>query len=214
MEGGILQPLASPSLRSVFVEALKNVPSSKDESESYYEFLKNYYKDSDDGLENSIEDRVKILGAGSDHAPFAYYAGVPALYYFFTIDKKKYPGYSGKYPTYHTGYETFYLMDKLLDPGFKLHKTCSQLSIHMLLQLAESAILPLQPEEIVREVEKALGKMEKNNVTKTLVDNGAGTAYTSMKQSFQKFKLSVNGWAEKKVTLENSHEITDFPRYY
>jgi len=102
-------------------------------------------------------------------------------------------------------------MDKLLDPGFKLHKTCSQLSIHMLLQLAESVILPLQPEEIVREVEKALGKMEKNNVTKTLVDNGAGTAYTSMKQSFQKFKLSVDGWAEKKVTLENSYEITDFP---
>ena len=126
----------------MFVEALKNVPSTKDESESYYEFLKDYYKDSHDGFKDTVEDRVKILGAGSDHAPFAYYAGVPALYYFFGLDKKKYPGYSSRYPTYHTGYETFYLMDKLLDPGFKLHKTCSQLSIHMLLHLAESAILP------------------------------------------------------------------------
>ena len=27
---------------------------------------------------------------------------------------------------YHTGYETFYLMDKIIDPGYKIHRTCAQ----------------------------------------------------------------------------------------
>ena len=26
----------------------------------------------------------------------------------------------------HTGYDTFYLMDKLIDPGYKIHRTCAQ----------------------------------------------------------------------------------------
>ena len=72
----------------------------------------------------------QILGSGSDHAPFAFTAGVPALYYGFYVDKQKYPGLSG-YPTYHTGFETFFLMEQLLDPGFRLARTCTQLALHM-----------------------------------------------------------------------------------
>ena len=48
----------------------------------------------------------------------------------------------GQYPTYHTGYETFYLMDEIIDPDFKIHKTCAESTIHMVLNLADSAILP------------------------------------------------------------------------
>jgi N-acetylated-alpha-linked acidic dipeptidase len=133
VSGDILEPSASPVLKSVFVEAIKNVPSTKDQSKTYYQFLKEYYKNGENPVDN-IEDKVKILGSGSDHAPFAYYAGVPALYYSFKIDKQKYPGIKSSYPMYHTGYETFYLMDHLVDPGFKLHKTCTQLSLHMIFQ--------------------------------------------------------------------------------
>ena len=61
------------------------------------------------------------------------------------------------------------LMGTLLDPGFKLIKTCFQLSVHMLMQLIEPPILPFQPEEIVRKVEKSLNGMEKNDVTKTVL---------------------------------------------
>ena len=153
MEGDIFQAAASPSLKSVVVEALKNIPYTTVESKSYYEFLKNYYDDADDDSNNTVEDRIGLLGSGSDHNTFVFYAGIPSLIYGFKIDKRKYPGSTGGYPTYHTGYETFYLMDTLLDPGFKLLKTCSQLSLHMLLQLTEPTILPLQPEHIVREVE-------------------------------------------------------------
>ena len=208
MSGDILNPKASPSLKSVFVEAIKNVPSTKDSSKSYYDFLKEYYKNDETPVDN-IEDKINILGSGSDHAPFAYYAGVPSLDYFFDIDKQKYPESTGGYPTYHTGYETFFLMDHLLDPGFKLHKTCVQLSLHIILQLAESTILPFQPLDIVKELVKAFDKMEKENVTKTLRDNGASAAFDLMKESFDGFKLTVDSWTEKRNNLEKTDALVD-----
>ena len=48
----------------------------------------------------------------------------------FKDDTKKYKGV-GQYPTYHTGYETFYLMDEIIDPGFKIHRTCAQVNFRI-----------------------------------------------------------------------------------
>eukprot|EP00092_Neocalanus_flemingeri_P089241 GFUD01112903.1.p1 GENE.GFUD01112903.1~~GFUD01112903.1.p1 ORF type:complete len:755 (-),score=192.43 GFUD01112903.1:119-2383(-) len=206
--GDILGPSASPLLKTVFVEAIKNVPSTKDKSKTYYQFLKEYYKNDEKPVDN-IEDKIKILGAGSDHAPFAYYAGVPALYYSFDVDTQKYPGVKAGYPMYHTGYETFYLMDQLLDPGFKLHKTCSQLSLHMILQLVQSSILPFNPTHIIKELEKAIDAMEEKNVTKTIKDNGAGQAFDLMTESLNGFKLSVNKWTEMRKEIENTGALDD-----
>jgi len=199
VSGDILKPYASASLKSVFLEAIKGVPSTLDSSKTYYEFLKEYHKD--DG--ENVEDQIKILGSGSDHATFAYYAGVPALYYSFGIDKKKYPKYSGGYPLYHTGYETFYAMDKLIDPGFKLHRTCSQISLHMILQLAESSIVPLDPKGVVSEIEKGFQKMNE----KALKDNGAGEALSHLKESFEVLKSSVSKWKSQMST----QKLDDLP---
>ena len=84
VSGDILSPKASPILKDVFVEAIKDVPSSKDPSKSYYEFLKERLENGNE----TVEDLVKIAGSGSDHAPFSFYAGIPALTFAFRIDKK------------------------------------------------------------------------------------------------------------------------------
>ena len=132
--GDILSPKASPILKEVFLAAIRAVPSTLDPTKSYYEFLETWLAAGEKTADTSVEEYVKILGSGSDHASFAFYAGVPALYFSFRTDDHKYPG--AGYPAYHTGFETFFLMDEILDPGFALHKSCSQLSLHMLLQVA------------------------------------------------------------------------------
>ena len=76
------------------------------------------------------EPKIKLLGSGSDHAPFAFYATIPGINLRFKDDSKKYKGI-GQYPTYHTGFETFYLMAKIVDPGFKIHRTCAQVPISL-----------------------------------------------------------------------------------
>ena len=73
------------------------------------------------------EPKISLLGSGTDHASFAFYANIPAIDLEFVPDEKKYPSISSSwYPMYHTGYDTFYLMDKLIDPGYKIHRTCAQ----------------------------------------------------------------------------------------
>ena len=194
VSGDILSPEASPILKDVFVEAIKNVASSKDPKKSYYEFLEERL----DEKHGTVEDLVKITGSGSDHAPFSFYAGIPALYFSFKVDKKKYPGVAFPYPTYHTGFETFHLMDKVVDPGFKIHKTCTQLGLHMLLNLAESKIMPLNPHHIGKELDKGVSSLIKENVTVKLTELGMEKPWKLVQESIEEFKIAVRKWSEKK----------------
>ena len=134
VKGDLVVPNASPILKDVILAALHAVPSVMDPGLSYYESLSAWLARDPESQGSSVEDSVRILGSGSDHDTFAFYAGVPALFYQFKPDPQKYPGISG-YPTYHTGFETFHLMDKIIDPGFLLHRSCAQLATHALLQV-------------------------------------------------------------------------------
>ena len=109
IQGPILLAYASPSLTGVFLKAIKGIPSTADQTQTYYQFLEDFYQRDNSTKKKSVRENIKILGSGTDHASFAYYAGVPSTYQKFKIDKLKYPGVSG-YPTYHTGFETFYLL--------------------------------------------------------------------------------------------------------
>lgn len=80
-------------------------------SRSYYDFWEEWASKNGDS-----KPEFSLLGSGTDHAGFAFYAGVPAINLVFKIDNKKYKDV-GTYPPYHTGYDTFYLVDKILDPG-------------------------------------------------------------------------------------------------
>lgn len=152
VSGPIVKPQASPVLKDTVVNALKMADDpTTDGPRKYYEFWDNwtnqvhnskikeiihillktnydlFYKDNN-GTERK-EPKFSLLGSGSDHAPFAFYANIPAINLRFKDDTKKHKGV-GQYPTYHTGYETFYLMDKIIDPGFKIHRTCAQVELN------------------------------------------------------------------------------------
>ena len=205
--GDILSPKASPILKDVFVEAIKAVPSTFDPSQSYYEFLEGWLASGEKTKDTSVEEYVKILGSGSDHHEFAFYAGVPGLYFAFRTDEQKYP--KAGYPAYHTGFETFYLMDKILDPGFALHKSCSQLGMHMMLQLAESALLPLATRHFVAEVEKGLAGLEKVGAVKQLRDAGLGKPFDVLVESIEEFSAASSLWTERRQEMQKSGELDD-----
>ena len=67
--------------------------------------------------------RITLLGAGSDFAPFIGKIGVTCADFRYRFDPKL--GISG-YPLYHSVYETFHLVDKIMDPTFAVSCTmCS-----------------------------------------------------------------------------------------
>lgn len=205
--GDILSPKASPILKDVFLDAIKAIPSTLDPGKTYYQFLTDWLARGEKTKDTTVEEYVKILGSGSDHASFSFYAGVPALYFSFRTDEQKYPG--AGYPTYHSGFETFYLMDTILDPGFALHRSCSQLSTHMLLQLAESALLPLATSHFVAEVEKGLKAMEEGTAAQQLRDLGLQEPYNILLSSIQDFKLAAESWSQAREGMVERGELAD-----
>ena len=62
-----------------------------------------------------------------DHAGFAFCAGIPAINLGFKVDKKVEGAWF--YPPYHTGYDTFYLVDKIIDPGNNSSKFLRHLNV-------------------------------------------------------------------------------------
>lgn len=202
VSGPIAKPQASPVLQDVVIEGLKHAwAPPNDAAETYYDFLTEWLNsDLKDG-EEAKKPEVSLLGSGSDHAPFAFYAGVPSINHRFKDDHKRYPGV-GQYPTYHTGFETFYLMDKIIDPGFHLHKICAQSSIHMLLNLADSMIIPYNLERFPEVMLDSLNKLRENNVTQLYQDNGASLSH--LEQAVKNFAQASKEYMAKLKTMEPS----------
>ncbi|KAL4238330.1 hypothetical protein ACF0H5_003040 [Mactra antiquata] len=59
---------------------------------------------------------ISLPGAGSDYSTFRDRLGIPVMDVRFTWNRR----YKvSSYPMYHSAYETFYLVDKIMDRGFK-----------------------------------------------------------------------------------------------
>ena len=216
VSGPIAKPQASPILKDIVYDALKAASPpddnpkessyfpTKSSSGSYYDFWHEWTNRGVDSGKETIP-KVKHLGSGSDHAGFAFYSGIPAVNLRFKDDNKKYPGI-GQYPTYHTGYETFYLVDKLIDPGFSVHRTCAQTSVHMLLNLADSLMLPYSLQHFPDEMKSALKDMKEKKVSKTLEDNGATLQH--LEDGVEKFSLAVEDYQQKIRTMDKTNPVT------
>ena len=84
--------------------------------------------------------RVANLGSGSDYAPFYQFAGVPSADFHYSF------GYNNKslfYPVYHSQHDTFNWTKKFVDPKFEYHKAATQLCGGLLIQFADSPLLPM-----------------------------------------------------------------------
>jgi len=156
MAGPILEPSASPTLRDLIKEAVKDVTSPENEEESYYDFWRRWAEEGED----FTPEVSPFVGAGSDHASFLFYAGIPVMDLMFVTDSKVYPNLTGIYPAYHTGYETFRLVDEIYDPEYKIFRACAQLNLRLSLELAESKMLPFTMENYAEVMEAGMEELE------------------------------------------------------
>ena len=69
----------SPMMKGVFLNALKDI--EKEDGTTLLSYYEEYFK-----RENkTVLDTIKTLGSGSDHDPFAFFAGVPSSYHAFKL---------------------------------------------------------------------------------------------------------------------------------
>ena len=74
------------------------------------------------------------LGSGSDYTVFVDHLGVPSMDLRF----------EGLHGTYHSMYDDFEYLDRVVDPGFHIHLAMSDLWSRVALRLAEAQQLPLR----------------------------------------------------------------------
>ena len=81
-------------------------------------------------------------------------------------------------------------MDKLVDPGFNKSKACTQLGLHMALQMTEAPVLPYSLADMTKAIEGAITELQ-NTTFVTLREHGAGESLDVTLEAFQKFKAAA-----------------------
>ena len=120
------------------------------------------------------------------------------------MDTKLYPK-TGAYPTYHTGFETFYLVDRIIDPGFVISKSSAQFNLHVILQLAERPLLPFSLTEILSVLEQAL----QGDNFRALRQIGLGESLDVMTEALLTFKTAVLDWERELERMQEAGELED-----
>ncbi|XP_077990909.1 N-acetylated-alpha-linked acidic dipeptidase 2-like [Glandiceps talaboti] len=126
---------SSPLLRQAIFNAAKKVTDPDDPSRTLYDSWLERIPDYD----YTDIPYISNLGSGSDFAPFMYRIGVPGLDIRYRYDSSL--GISSN-PTYHSAYETLYLMEEFLDPTFSHHLAMSRVMAEITRDLSDSLIIP------------------------------------------------------------------------
>ncbi|XP_071509915.1 glutamate carboxypeptidase 2-like [Diadema antillarum] len=117
---------ATPNLNTIIYDAAKKIPNPDPTHENG---------------EETLYDTIVTLGSGSDFRPFLQIAGISVIDFVYTYDNVKTP--IASYPTYHSVYETFYLVDELYTNAFKYILAAGRLYAEILRRLADDIVLPL-----------------------------------------------------------------------
>ncbi|XP_076313900.1 N-acetylated-alpha-linked acidic dipeptidase 2-like [Tachypleus tridentatus] len=196
--GTKFQVAASPLLASVVQEMTRYVEDPGSPEKSVYDTWKDYHSD---GMGDEKEPRVRTLSSGSDHSPFAFYAGIPSIDISWVVDKKIYP--IATYPAYHTAYETFDLMSRLIDPKFIYHQSCSRLNGLLLHRLSGSLLLPYNLTTYGEELQMAFHSLEEKGILEKLEDQGISLGL--LKETIDNFTKTATEWHKhtKETDLDN-----------
>nr|XP_002741450.2 PREDICTED: N-acetylated-alpha-linked acidic dipeptidase 2 [Saccoglossus kowalevskii] len=148
---------ASPLLFQAIFSAAKKVDDPSDPSKSVYDV---WLERNPDFL-NPVP-YVSNLGSGSDFAPFMYRIGVPGADIRYTYSRSL--GISS-YPAYHSAYETLYLMETYIDPGFKYHLAVSRVWAELTRDIAEAIIIPFNCNDYTSRLVESIDKLKKDYET-------------------------------------------------
>ncbi|XP_014663575.1 PREDICTED: N-acetylated-alpha-linked acidic dipeptidase 2-like [Priapulus caudatus] len=190
---------AFPSVKQIMYEASKKVPQPKEtaickECKSVYDQWVRASPMEENVNPDQTQPKIGVLGSGSDYDAFAYHVGVPSVDLVYSFNKKT-NNISG-YPLYHSAYESFHVMNTIIDSSFKHHEAICRLVVEVLRNLAEAVVLPLSVVDHANHLRAALKDFKEEKGPK-LVENGVyldklEAAVENFTRSANSFKDHVN----------------------
>ncbi|CAL2049663.1 unnamed protein product [Caenorhabditis brenneri] len=200
---GITNPTVANVLRDAALKVEHPNPVELDKGRTtLYDSWKHYSPSKNN---RSSHPYQYIPAGGSDHLPFFDYLGIPIVF-FITSSLDAPP----TYPLYHTIYETPFLIEKILDPQFKMHKAIAGMFVEIILKFTESKILPYDLKELLDDtIHDYLPKVDSH--LKRAQETGNLTDHLQLgRKQFQLLKKTVKEVFDI-VQRRNISKLNDLP---
>ncbi|OCT93271.1 hypothetical protein XELAEV_18016338mg [Xenopus laevis] len=177
-------------------------PDEGFEGKSLYES----WMQKDPSIEDKDIPRINKLGSGSDFEAYFQRLGIASARARYTKNRKT-DKYSN-YPVYHTVYETFELVDRFYDPGFKRQLAVAQLRGSLVYELANSQVIPFNVQDYgdaLKSYATSIYSLAKR--TKSLMET-YGVSFDSLFSAIQNFTEASDGLHQRLENL-NRHNPLD-----
>ncbi|XP_025105254.1 N-acetylated-alpha-linked acidic dipeptidase-like protein [Pomacea canaliculata] len=107
-------------------------------------------------------------------------------------DPNKYP--IAFYPLYHTEYETFDAVKRLIDPDFRYHRSVGQVAVEIVRLLADSLIIPFNISDYAWGLEMNRQKLDK----------GFGSRLQQIVSNYPDLQKVIEGFKKDVQTFERT----------
>ncbi|XP_072022938.1 glutamate carboxypeptidase 2-like [Amphiura filiformis] len=165
---------STPNLKKSIYAAAKKVkdPAPSGDRQTVYDTWKARCRD---GTNPDGTPVVNTLGSGSDYGPFVQVNGISAMDFRYIADYNTSPQGSS-YPTYHSVYDTFYLVDTYYDPGYIYYLAGAQVMAELARDLADSLILPLDASDYAAAVKGYFEQLRDGDIGQRMLQEGLSFA--------------------------------------
>ena len=193
----------NPGLRSlVFQESkLLKDPNGNEKEESLYDrWSRKYPSPSAPG-----KPKFGGLGSGSDYAPFSNFIGVPSIDMKYEFDSMN----RTLYPVYHTVHDTFYWQKTFVDPNFKTHLLMSQIGARIVMEAADSPVLPFNLVDYKDAVKSNLASLDNNY--RSLLEKGNVTLEHLVRE-VETFSRNADAFEQRKAEASDMQDFAKLRR--
>ncbi|XP_056297666.1 N-acetylated-alpha-linked acidic dipeptidase 2 isoform X2 [Pseudoliparis swirei] len=193
----------TPSLHTLVYDLTKQI-ASPEEGEEDISLYDSWHK-RDNWTDDRDAPRISKLGSGSDFEAYFIRLGVAAARARYTKNKET-ERYSS-YPVYHTGYETFELVEKFYDPTFKRLRAVAQVRAGLIFQLADSQLLPLDAEQYAASLEKyalSIARLAQRSPEQLAA---SGASFDALFSAVNNFTAAARGFHERPLRRDDPLEL-------
>lgn len=176
---------ANPLLYSIIKNATEKVPCTDPDyyDKSVYTMWSERFMDPG----KPSQPKIDPLSGDSDHTPFEYYLGVPSISPMYTFNTKTYP-HLPTYPAYSTLEDNREYVEVFLDKDTKLQQTITKIVADMVLQIADSAVIPFDIHNYAQVFDRGKKYLEEKESVFKSADVDINKLYTKIEEFLEATK--------------------------
>ena len=111
------------------------------------------------------------------------------------------------YPAYHTGYETFSLVEQHIDPQFKIHQSCSRLISVLMYSLSSSTLIPIRLDELSNIILEDYAREGLSELLRKRLPKDHHASVDLMETTMKQFANESTKWHQHVEQVTNSTEL-------